>query len=172
MKSGFCPATTVPGSSALPFVISPGAQRSGEICGLPIPKRLLRAMMFWRGTIFPHASVTERCLHKKHRRVPFIPHLQKRVTGAGDQPEVGSWRVNGTVIWLLCRKVNSLNGNRVLRLQTGRPHWVVHHRLASWALSPMMSYWDSFAPVRTCPGFPSFQTATAAPAGCFQTDPR
>src|SRR3984957_20644793 len=29
----FCSATTVPGSVALPFVISTGAQRSGEICG-------------------------------------------------------------------------------------------------------------------------------------------
>jgi hypothetical protein len=33
MKNGFCPATTVPGSTALPFVISTEAKRSGEICG-------------------------------------------------------------------------------------------------------------------------------------------
>src|SRR5271165_3713126 len=45
---------------------------------------------------------------------------------------------------------------------------VVHHLVASSALSPMMSYWDSFAPVRTCTRLPSFQTVTAAPAGCFQ----
>ena len=32
MKSGSCSATTVAGSAALPFVISTGAQRSGEIC--------------------------------------------------------------------------------------------------------------------------------------------
>jgi hypothetical protein len=32
MKSGSCSATTVPGSTALPFVISTEAQRSGEIC--------------------------------------------------------------------------------------------------------------------------------------------
>jgi hypothetical protein len=33
MKNGSCSATTVPGSTALPFVISTGAQSSGEICG-------------------------------------------------------------------------------------------------------------------------------------------
>jgi hypothetical protein len=33
----FCSATTVPGSTALPFVISTGAQRSGEICGSTVP---------------------------------------------------------------------------------------------------------------------------------------
>ena len=33
MKNGFCSATTFPGRTALPFVISTGAQRSGEICG-------------------------------------------------------------------------------------------------------------------------------------------
>ena len=33
MKNGSCSATTLPGSTALPFVISTGAQRSGEICG-------------------------------------------------------------------------------------------------------------------------------------------
>src|ERR1700679_4072409 len=32
MKNGSCSATTVAGSAALPFVISTGAQRSGEIC--------------------------------------------------------------------------------------------------------------------------------------------
>jgi hypothetical protein len=31
IKSVFCSATTLPGSSALPFVISTEAQRSGEI---------------------------------------------------------------------------------------------------------------------------------------------
>jgi hypothetical protein len=31
MKNGFYSATTFPGSTALPFVISTGAQRSGEI---------------------------------------------------------------------------------------------------------------------------------------------
>jgi hypothetical protein len=48
----------------------------------------------------------------------------------------------------------------------------IHHLVASWALSPMMSYWDSFPPVRTCTCFPSFQTATAAPPGCFHRDSR
>jgi hypothetical protein len=33
MNNGLCSATTVPGSAALAFVISTGAQRSGEICG-------------------------------------------------------------------------------------------------------------------------------------------
>src|SRR6202789_2936508 len=33
MESGSCSATIVPGSTTLPFVISTGAQRSGEICG-------------------------------------------------------------------------------------------------------------------------------------------
>ena len=33
MKSGSRSATTIAGSIALPFVISTGAQRSGEICG-------------------------------------------------------------------------------------------------------------------------------------------
>jgi hypothetical protein len=33
MKNVSCSATTVVGSATLPFVISTGAQRSGEICG-------------------------------------------------------------------------------------------------------------------------------------------
>src|SRR6202034_3506647 len=37
MKNGSCSATTVNGSAALPFVISTGAQRSGEICGVSGP---------------------------------------------------------------------------------------------------------------------------------------
>ena len=37
MKNGSCPATTLPGSTALPFVISTEAQRSGEICGSAVP---------------------------------------------------------------------------------------------------------------------------------------
>ena len=37
MKNGFCSATTLPGSAALPFVISTEAQRSGEICGSAVP---------------------------------------------------------------------------------------------------------------------------------------
>jgi hypothetical protein len=37
MKSGSCSATTVAGSAVLPFVISTGAQRSGEICGVSGP---------------------------------------------------------------------------------------------------------------------------------------
>jgi hypothetical protein len=37
MKNGSCSATTVAGSAALPFVISTGAQRSGEICGFSGP---------------------------------------------------------------------------------------------------------------------------------------
>ena len=32
-----CPATTLAGTAALPFVISIGAQRSGEICGVSGP---------------------------------------------------------------------------------------------------------------------------------------
>src|ERR1700735_4946590 len=36
-KNGSCSATTVVGSAALPFVISTGAQRSGEICGVRGP---------------------------------------------------------------------------------------------------------------------------------------
>jgi hypothetical protein len=31
MKSSFCSANTLPGNGPLPFVISTGAQRSGEI---------------------------------------------------------------------------------------------------------------------------------------------
>src|SRR3984957_20976825 len=37
MKTGSCSATTVAGSAAHPFVISTGAQRSGEICGVSGP---------------------------------------------------------------------------------------------------------------------------------------
>ena len=37
MKSGSCSATTLNGSAAHPFVISTGAQRSGEICGVSGP---------------------------------------------------------------------------------------------------------------------------------------
>jgi hypothetical protein len=32
-EKGFCSATALPGSAALSFVISTGAQGSGEICG-------------------------------------------------------------------------------------------------------------------------------------------
>ena len=37
MKNGFCSVPTLPGSTALPFVISTEAQRSGEICGFSGP---------------------------------------------------------------------------------------------------------------------------------------
>jgi hypothetical protein len=38
MKNGSCSATTVDGgTTTLPFVISTGAQRSGEICGSAVP---------------------------------------------------------------------------------------------------------------------------------------
>src|ERR1700728_723721 len=37
MKNGSCSAATLNGSAALPFVISTGAQRSGEICGVSGP---------------------------------------------------------------------------------------------------------------------------------------
>src|SRR6202789_1998172 len=43
MKNGFCLATTLNGSAALPFVISTGAKRSGEICGFPRHPDLLTA---------------------------------------------------------------------------------------------------------------------------------
>jgi hypothetical protein len=45
MKNGFCPATSLSGSAALPFVISTGAKRSGEICGLFLPWFLQIAAM-------------------------------------------------------------------------------------------------------------------------------
>ena len=37
MKNGSCSATTLPGRTALPFVISTEAKRSGEICGSAVP---------------------------------------------------------------------------------------------------------------------------------------
>ena len=37
MKNRSCSATTIAGSAALPIVISTGAQRSGEICGVSGP---------------------------------------------------------------------------------------------------------------------------------------
>ena len=37
MKNGSYSATTLTGSTALPFVISTEAQRSGEICGSAVP---------------------------------------------------------------------------------------------------------------------------------------
>jgi hypothetical protein len=36
--------------------------------------------------------VTEPCLHKKHPGVPFIPHLQKRVTGLAIDRKSGAGR--------------------------------------------------------------------------------
>ena len=52
MKNGSCSATTLNGSGALPFVISTGAQRSGEICGVSGPSL---------GSVFrPERSVVER----------------------------------------------------------------------------------------------------------------
>src|ERR1700722_11673090 len=42
-KNGSCSATTVAGSAALPFVISTGAQRRGEICGVSGPFLGLRS---------------------------------------------------------------------------------------------------------------------------------
>ena len=44
MKNGFCSATTFRGSTALPFVISTEAQRSGEICGSAVPSWKLMKM--------------------------------------------------------------------------------------------------------------------------------
>jgi hypothetical protein len=41
-NSGFNRATTLPQGALLPFVISTGAQRSGEICGL-----LLEMFFLW-----------------------------------------------------------------------------------------------------------------------------
>src|SRR6202020_1156653 len=75
MKSGSCSATTVAGSAALPFVISTGAQRSGEICGVsgpslgrrsqgdeavPVQQRLLLAAPPSPLSSRPERSVVER----------------------------------------------------------------------------------------------------------------
>jgi hypothetical protein len=51
MKNGSCSATTVAGSAALPFVISTGAQRSGEICGVSGPSL---------GNVFRQSAAQER----------------------------------------------------------------------------------------------------------------
>src|SRR3984957_4133306 len=44
MKRGLCSATTLSGSAPLPFVISTGAQRSGEICGRLGPRDEKRSL--------------------------------------------------------------------------------------------------------------------------------
>ena len=53
-EDGFCSATTLPGSTALSFVISTGApkERSGEICGFSGP---LLGMFFDRRSHGPSA---------------------------------------------------------------------------------------------------------------------
>ena len=54
MKNGSCSTTTLPGSTALPFVISTGAQRSGEICG--------------------SAALSWKCFSREHTRIScFAP---------------------------------------------------------------------------------------------------
>jgi hypothetical protein len=56
IKNGSYSATTLPGSTDLPFVISTGAQRSGEIS----------VLMFFLGNVFRESAAQWRDL-----RVPF-----------------------------------------------------------------------------------------------------
>jgi hypothetical protein len=47
----FCLAATLPGGTALPFVISTGAKRSGEICGpAALPWKCFRAFLSIKST--------------------------------------------------------------------------------------------------------------------------
>jgi hypothetical protein len=62
MKNGFCSATTLPGSAALPFVISTEAQRSGEICGFSLPMSAGSPALGHAFRLYP----------RRKRRVPHI----------------------------------------------------------------------------------------------------
>src|ERR1700678_3533068 len=66
--NGFCSATTLNGSAALPFVILTGApkERSGEICG--------RAVLSWKWVLFSN--------HTQWKRRPPLCHLDRSSEGA------------------------------------------------------------------------------------------
>src|SRR5580698_5009217 len=78
MKSGSCSATTVAGSTALPFVISTGAQRSGEICGVSGPSLGRRSQGDEKRVLFSNY-----CCWK--RRPPLCP-LDRRSHGPSAHP--------------------------------------------------------------------------------------
>jgi hypothetical protein len=67
MKSGSCSATTVPGSAALPFVISTGApkERSGEICG---PAVLSWKCFSTERSRISYVALLATSLHAAHQR--------------------------------------------------------------------------------------------------------
>src|SRR5271168_1178374 len=62
MKNGSCSATTIDGSTALPFVISTEAKRSGEICG--------SAALSWK-CVFDRVSMGLRPTQGDEKRLLF-----------------------------------------------------------------------------------------------------
>ena len=79
MKNGSCSATTVDGGTALPFVISTGAQRSGEICGSAV---LSWKCVFDRGVmgLWPTQGDEKRLLFSNNcrwRHRPPLCHLDR-----------------------------------------------------------------------------------------------
>ena len=78
MKSGSCSAPTLNGSAALPFVISTGAQRSGEICGVSGPSQGRRSQGDEKRALFSNDCCW------KHR--PPLCHLDRRSHGPSSHP--------------------------------------------------------------------------------------
>src|ERR1700722_5608283 len=80
--NGFCSATTLNGSTALPFVISTGApkERSGEICG--------PAVLSWKWVLFSNHT------QWKRRLLPFVisTGAPKERSGEICGPAVLSWK--------------------------------------------------------------------------------
>ena len=79
MKNGSCSATTVDGGTALPFVISTEAQRSGEICGSAV---LSWKCVFDRGVmgLWPTQGDEKRLLFSNNcrwRHRPPLCHLDR-----------------------------------------------------------------------------------------------
>jgi hypothetical protein len=78
IKNGSYSATAVPGSTALPFVISTEAQRSGQICGsfgqyshtsLAQSDRLIGNFLVLGVPVEPLATPVRLCGHDAHDRV-------------------------------------------------------------------------------------------------------
>ena len=92
MKNGSCSATTVDGSTALPFVISTEAQRSGEICGSAVPSW---KCFFDRGVmgLWPTQGDEKRLLFSNYSRwstaLPFVISTEAQRSGEICGPFLG-----------------------------------------------------------------------------------
>src|ERR1700735_778619 len=129
MQNDTSSAATVNGSAALPFVISTGAQRSGEICGVSGPPM---------GTVFYRAQGDA----KRHqfssycqwKRRPPLCHLDR---------SAAEWRD------LRCQRTFPGNVFRpevmALRLTQGDEKWVLFINYCCWKRRPPLCHLDRSA---------------------------